>query len=605
MRRAHALRRYAVLFAALAALPACDGCQGKKPYTPYTLSDAPDGSSSAAAPAVPADAGAPAPAFTAIPATAAPNEGKSWPLEGGAAEPPPGHTFVDGLVFDADGDGKPDLLAWSRAPDGLRGEIWFAPGKAPAEGRAVVALPADLASPGCNPTTALARIGAGMASFDFDPRCAGRAREKSARWIAVFRAKSGGAPELGLELRVAPLAEGETLAIALDGRDRDGDGRGDVTAAITLSGAPKPLPSGGSAQATLAYFDRPAGLSRDPSEPETSLKAIASALVADGRKKTTSPRVAGNAASARRLLALLCEDLGKPALTTTAGPIRCGETRIVEDSAIAEIEAQLNLGDPLGALAALSRLEAKRRDVDALVAKTIPSISGKLVRTTAASPAVEPPPSFGPIAFNSAGDLLVRTSNRVVRVDHGSFEESPVDAALEWPKRLAWPAGDAPTWTLTSIEERCDVPTLLAHFEAATSTLDVPLPVPTAARCTAQRLPAAMLGPSTQGDLVVVRGEILAIPREAAPHPAVAEQLALPSGSPVPLGAARSPDGNAVAIPTSRGVAVALLKGQSRNASVRFWTSPLTDNATACVPNNNADRIACAVRDAVAIYDAK
>src|SRR5580692_8334156 len=137
------------LLAALAALPACDGCHAGKPYTPYTLSDPPPASAAAAASA-PAEAGAPGPAFTALPGVPAPGDGSTWPLAGGAAQPPAGHTFVTGLVLDADGDGKDDLLAWSRSPDGLRGELWFAPGSAPATGRAVASLPADVAVPGCS-----------------------------------------------------------------------------------------------------------------------------------------------------------------------------------------------------------------------------------------------------------------------------------------------------------------------------------------------------------------------------------------------------------------------------------------------------------------------
>ena len=73
----------------------------------------------------------------------------------------------------------------------------------------------------------------------------------------------------------------------------------------------------------------------------------------------------------------------------------------------------------------------------------------------------------------------------------------------------------------------------------------------------------------------------------------------------VELGAARSPDGAVVALSTSRGVLVATLKGQGRAASAKLWTAPALDSASGCVPNNAADRIACAVKGAVAIYDAR
>src|SRR5690349_14085775 len=93
-----------------AALPACNGCHSSKPYTPYTITDPPSASASASArPAGSAapdgDAGPEAPSFAPVAATPAPGDGKSWPLEGGAAPVPSGHVFTEGLVFDADDDG--------------------------------------------------------------------------------------------------------------------------------------------------------------------------------------------------------------------------------------------------------------------------------------------------------------------------------------------------------------------------------------------------------------------------------------------------------------------------------------------------------------------
>src|SRR5438045_3850485 len=113
MRRAHDLP---ILAALLGALPGCDGCHASKPYTPYTL-EGPRPSAGPEAGAPPPDAGPAAdggPAFAPVAATAPPGDGKSWPMEGGAAQPPAGHVFAEGLLFDADGDQKPDLVAWSR-----------------------------------------------------------------------------------------------------------------------------------------------------------------------------------------------------------------------------------------------------------------------------------------------------------------------------------------------------------------------------------------------------------------------------------------------------------------------------------------------------------
>jgi hypothetical protein len=315
--------------------------------------------------------------------------------------------------------------------------------------------------------------------------------------------------------------------------------------------------------------------------------------------------VATAAAAARRLHALLCEEGPTLKISTSAGPARCGDEHLVEDATIAEAEAALNLGDPFAALAAADRLEARRKDVDGLVSRSIPSIAGKLVDRTAAAPDRAPSPAFGPLAFDKNDDLLVHTRARnTVRVDHASFQEAPDDTAVRWPTRLS--TGEPPSWTLVSVEGRCDLPTLVGRFEIGGERTDVPLPLLTPARCAASpAVPVDLLGASTQGAILSVRGELVAIPLAPSPRPALAEALAIVPGSAVEPGAGRSPDGSVLALSTGRGVLVATLKRQGRGASARLWTAPAADGAVACVPTSGADRIACVVNAAAAIYDAK
>lgn len=599
----------------------CDSCHGGKPYTPYTLSDGPSAApvASNAAPApsgttAPSDAGAAGdadaaapPSFAVVQGTPPPGDGKSWPLDGDVvATAPIGRTFAAGLVLDMDGDGKRDLLAWSRAPDGLRGELWFAPGSNVASARTIAAMPEGLASPGCSVATQLSQVGPRTLLLDLTPRCGG-AHDKPIRWLAVLRLVDAAAPELGLELRLGAPLDGESLQVAVDARDRDGDGRADVLATITLNGAPRPLASAGAqASASLAFFDRPAGLSRDPSEPEASLKAIAASLVADGRRKTTAARIPGAALALRRLHALLCEEGGKAVITTSAGPVRCGDARVLEDAGMAEVEAALNLGEPLAALAARARLEAMsihRKDIDALVSKSIPAVTAKAVHKTTAAPAIEPSPAYSPLAWDGAGDLLVHTVDKVIRVDHSAFAEAPIDAALAWPTRLVFPAGaEAPSWKILAVERRCDEPTLTARLASG----EVALPIAVPPHCTpSSRVTAELLGASDQGALLAVGPDVVALPLAAPLKPALLESLAPAAGAAVELGAARSPSGTTIAVPTDHGVFVATVKSGTRTAKGKLWTGADLDGAYQCVPSNGGERLACVTAGAATIFEAK
>ncbi|MEO7330443.1 MAG: hypothetical protein ABI193_17845, partial [Minicystis sp.] len=543
----------------------------------------------------------------------APGDGRTFPLEGGAPiEAPAGRAFATGLTADLDADGHPDLMVWARAPDGLRGELLFISGANRIERKTIAALPEALSVAGCSAAASLTQIGARTILFDFEPRCTSRSR--AVRWLAVLRVPALGAvPALGLELRLGPAVDGETITIGGDARDRDGDGRDDITLKLTLTGAPRPLAfKDAAASATLAFFDRPAGLSRDPQEPEASFKNLAFSLVADARRKVSASRVAGAALALRRLHALLCEESGRSVVSTNAWPIRCGENHVLEDAAMSEVEAALNLGDPVGALAALARLDAfgpRRKDVEALVARSVPSLAAKSIYKTSVTPAVEPSPAHGPLAFNPGGDLLVHTVDSVYRVDRTSFSEARVDAALVWPKRLSFPT-DAPTWTLSGVEQRCDESVLLAHFETRkgeeVGKTDVLLPLAIPARCTpSPRLPVDLLGSSTQGLLFAVAGEVIAVPPADPPRPVLAESFSAAPGTAVPLGVARSPDGGTLAISTVRGVLVVSAKGSGRGAGSKLWGGLDTDGASLCVPDDGGKRLACVVKGAAVIYEAK
>jgi hypothetical protein len=90
----------------------------------------------------------------------------------------------------------------------------------------------------------------------------------------------------------------------------------------------------------------------------------------------------------------------------------------------------------------------------------------------------------------------------------------------------------------------------------------------------------------------------------ATPKVVAADAFAAVAGAPTPRGAARSPNGGTIAVTTSRGVLVAVLKGTGRGASAKLWTSPEIDGGRACVPADGGTRLACVVAKGAAIYDA-
>lgn len=637
---------------ALAVLAAgCDGCSGSKPYTPYTLTDAPPiptggaeadaalggGGSAGALDGGPPDAAAQAPSFTPILAEAAPGDGKTW--TSGAeldVKAPAGRAFTLGLLLDVNRDKDRDLIAWAQAPDGLRGELRYAPGGAPGSDRTIAALPGDLSAQGCSPRTWLAQVGPRTVAFDFAPQCpAGR---KATRWVALIRlgdqqAAAAKGPELGLEIRVGAPPSGESIDIAVDGSDRDADGRDDISAKITLSGGLRPFsgavgpyPTMPPMSAVVAFFDRPTGFSRDPSEPAASLAAATFGMIGDAKKKDTAGRVAPAALQLRRLRAAICDEGGKALVTTSAGPILCGEGRDIEDAAMAEATAAATKGDPARALAAIGRLDARpslgdarKREIIKVLGKVAPIVAFQLAHRTAVAPKPEAP-GWSPLAFEQSGDLLVRTAEGVTRVDHATFAEAPADVAA-WPSALrSEGAGGGDAWVLAGVEQRCDSPTLSALVEDAGATgepserrTSIALPLLTSVnargfasggRCAAiADVPITPIAAAGElGLLFSVGTEIVGLKRQrgAAVVSLVPSPLDASSAGAVVKGAARSPDGSTLALPTARGLLVIPAGG-----GARLWSGSEMEQASACVPASGGSRVACVVGGAASIFEAR
>lgn len=608
------------LVAIAAALGAgCEGCRDRKPYTPYTLASsatvtaAASAAGSAPTAAAAEDAGLPDPGDAGVVAVgvAPPGDGKSWAIDDRTTiEAPTGRAFASGLVADLDGDAHPDLLAWARSPDGLRGELVYATAAAPSQLQTIAAMPPELGGRQCAPAAVLSRLGARTAALDLDLRCRehdGRATE----WIAVVALGGEGlrAPELRLELRLggggSPAPE-----VAVAAKDEDGDGRDDVTLTFTAPKGDGATPAPAKEPTAIArFFDRPAGLARDASEPEASLRAQADALLALARGKHP-PDLAADAAALRRLHDLLCAE--HPAVTTGAGPLSCGDGRAVDVAWLAEGASAIVRRDLPAAIEVALALDrrhgdaATRKELERALAKAVPARAATLVHRVAATPDAGDG-ALGPLRFETTGALLVRTSDGVVRVDPATFEEQPASDVPAWSTALA--PGSA-SYALEAIAEACDPPSLTATWKAtadgATAPGPVSLPLAAGVDENGRTVDACAPIPHVRatpidvadGRLVLAVGtHVLALTSagdrwSAAPARVESRLGAAP-------GTARSPDGGAVVLPTPRGLLV--LDGKRAH----LLTGDATEGVSACTAAKGGARVACLQGGAAVILAAE
>lgn len=602
----------------------CDGCHRNRPYTPFRLGDGKAQPTSTAS-ATSVGAGAPSGFSSAAPTLA--TDGRAFALGPSRSVPaPPGRSWSVGLVLDADGDAVPDLLAWAGTPDGERGGLFFTAGAdaqaAPVE---LAPGPAPASAPGCKLVAALTQVGPRSVLVDVARACG----PEPGRWLTVVRLADPGAKGAlpAVVLDISSGASDAPFGLTVDAADRDGDGRDDVTVTATVGGAPPPFPAAPSASAIVRFLDRPAGLAREPSEPEASMAAFARKLVTDARHKTAAKDVALAAAQLRRLHAALCaEDGDPPVVFSAAGRLACGPARSLEDAAFAEGLAALTLGEPLRAAGALARLETqagkssgRRRELDKLVAKAAPAVTASEVFRTTALPdaSMSGAPAWIPLAFEPGGDLLVRTAGGVVRVGtRGGFTEEPAPEAPPWPSSLVLPpkAGEPLGKTerprVAEIAQRCASPWLTALVDGPLGRTELPLPIeiPVAP----SGLPSALCASLASVPVVPLDGgsplrfglgtEIVEL--VASERGATASSVALGAASARTVGSARSPDGLVAALPLPNGVLVVHHLGKAKPTAAR-WTGPDLAKAWSCTPADGARRIACMTTSGAGIYESR
>lgn len=593
--------RSAALVSSVVLAGCSQSCRDDKPYVPYSIP-------SAASSPAPSDS-APPPAASAQPqrdrfepqaAQKLPSGTTRIEVAGGWVSAPAGAEFSLVLHADFDDDGNADALLWARDRTG-GGQLMHIRGKAGGQptSRAAVTLPADLINPQCKGSQDLVRVGPHTAAVRASLQCD---NEKPRRWVAVIMPSRTQALRQTFEF--GALDSGESLELELDALDRDGDGFDDLQATFTLQGKANWLawPDPGPMTVKLQYFDRPAGLSREPHEPAASLRTLAGQ--ASAIRKQGWEAVASASARVRQLHDLLCAEGRHASVKVQGAALNCAAQEAVSRVEQAEAEAAVQAGNVLWALSVLDRMQsAALYDADKVqrVRQRIEQSLG--VQDTDGyhlpfAPAPSAQPGWTGLAFAS-GALLIRTANSVMRFDPRSrvaLPDPPEGPIQSWSEQVRSP--DGALW-LQSVRNACDGGFITAHLEpTAPGTEPLVALVPVLARpvasCPSEGwVPAdtRVLGWSNQGLELLVHGAPVSL--------VIDRKHALPgylSWSGSALGSARSPDGKLVVHASTLGLVVV-----GTDSKARLWQAE-------AFKGQRAELQQCAVADgaaAVACVDGK
>ncbi|WP_394821224.1 hypothetical protein [Pendulispora albinea] len=601
------MRRWVLALAFSCAATGCK-CSRDRPYVPYSIDEAGvtgsagDDGGAATAAIEAADAGV---TFTEQPGTFAPPNTSQWDVEGLVLTAPAEMIFVAALVRDFDGDGAKDALAVVRgasAPEraqvlsykGVAGKPLVASpvGGPIALGNAPCAAGEEAASAargdaGAGSRQRLALIGAHSAVVELSNRC-------SPRWFGIVSVASPVRILFSTTITDPPGAP--LLTVEADGADRDHDGVDDVTLRVTLEGGAPPFEPGPKLSAMLRWFDRPAGMSRDPAEPDASLRVLASGAATRAARAKDAPAVPIFARQLRALYGAICSEGGAPRMSD----ISCGSSRALEEGGLAEVRAYTTMGDALRAISALERAQRppairtpqRTSDAQAWIAQAAPVGASANLRVVAAVPQIERTraPAWGALAFEPSGKLLVRTLAGVVRVDPVTGDEAEAGDVRTWSSRVVSPDG---AHRFIEAYSACDGFALRATLAPTGDgePHDVALPVapPFSARCASGKgepAPVIPIAWGTAGLEAIVAGEPILI----AANFARASALSVPLDQPGPPGSPRSPNGKTMAVPTGSGIVV-------RGAKTRLLRAKELDGGYGelrdCSVSDDGARVAC------------
>jgi len=584
---------------------------------PYTVADAAPsaedaGSADPSAVVIGADAGV----TPAEPAVLAPVGATRWTVEGVDLVAPPDRVLVSALVRDFDDDGAKDALAIVRAPPppgkpseaGAAELVHYAGNaKGPPTGITLVGSPPPRTDAACAPLARLERIGPHTAFAEVGATCT---RGPSSRALYVVRLARS--PSVAFSLAVADPSAAQKLTIDADGGDRDHDGLDDVTLRVAIESGGPPFEPAPKLAAKLAFFDRPAGASRDAEEPDASLKGVAAQAAARAVRAKDAPTVSGLVQQMRALYRAMCSEGGAPRLvslrTGGGGAISCGSSKPLEDAGVAETRAFVTMGDALRAITAAeaaqlppaTRTAARANELRKLVDDVAPVTPPRSARVldVPVSWTRAPHPEWGSLGFEPSGRLLVRAGDKVMRVDPDSGEAADAEMPA-WPTQVLAPDGKS-RWLEAT--HACEGVAMRATFAPVTEgemrDVLLPVPPPVGGRCSGghgEPAPTIPIAWSARGLEAIVAG----VPVLIRPESSVAAILASPTGEMPPLGSPRSPGGRAFAVATSAGV---LVKA-ARAVRVKAPELEPYEDVRQCTTTDDGSRIACVKRGKVVVVN--
>ncbi len=265
---------------------------------------------------------------------------------------PDGAVFTSYLLMDLDGTQGPEIVASivrgtdtpSAAGKSQPSLMLLQRGQAP---KPLASFPGFVPTgPACQVSTALRSTGPTTVTWDVEARCnestLARAPTRSLSVIAPLSPRP-----VRLQLRLAAPAPSEQVKLTVDSADVDADGHDDAEVTFELSQAQteaaEPSEEAQTVSASLVWFDRAAGMARDPAQPHATFLGLGNAALAMAKGPTTSRRVSSRINLGRRLFAYLCKESAAFRVTDADGSaLPCGDLRAAfEQFAQAEVTAAL------------------------------------------------------------------------------------------------------------------------------------------------------------------------------------------------------------------------------------------------------------------------